>query len=119
MSSDVQGFANASGSYKQVTYSKHLSKKRGRSFNRRERRNSSMESRIIRDVLAASFASKELRKEMKQFEKTVGEAAGRGIHDIPMPEFLTSLRDTAKLAEGNLKMAQISFEAMSQVPPLR
>jgi hypothetical protein len=118
MMSDVQGFANASASYKQVTYSKHLTKKRGRSFNRKERRNSCTVNRIMRDSLAASFASKEFRKEMKQFEKTVEGAAGRGIHDIPVPEFLTTLHETAKLAEGNLKMAQISYDAMSKYPPL-
>lgn len=118
MMSDVQGFANNTSSYKQVTYEKHLTKKRGRSYNRKERRNKCMESRIVREQLASSFAAKEYRKEMKQFEKTVSEASGRGIHDIPMPEFLVDLREASKLADGNLKMAQISHEAMTKYPPL-
>jgi hypothetical protein len=118
MISDVQNNVDTSSSYKKV-YVKNLTKKRGRSCNRKERRLGCMDSRIMRDKLSASFASKEFRKEMKHFEKTVSEAAGRGVHDIPMPEFLLTLRDTAKLAEQNLKVAQITRDAMNACPPLR
>lgn len=115
---DVQDYAGDASSYKKLTYTKNLSRKRGRSFNRREKRATCTESRIMRDKLAASFAGKEFRREMKQFEKTTSEAATRGIHDIPMPDFLVSLRDTMRLHEGNLTSAHIAHEVMNKFPPL-
>ena len=55
---------------------------------------------------------------MKQFEKTISEAASRGIHDIPMPDFIVDLRENMKMHEGNLKMATISHDVMNKYPPL-
>lgn len=101
-----------------AVYVKNLNKKRGRSCNRREKRIHCGQSRIIADKLIAVHANKEFKREIKQFEKMVSEAAGRGIHDIPMPEYLANLKETAQLAEGNYTMAHISKSAMDKYPPL-
>lgn len=118
MVSNVQEFAQSASDYKELTLDKNLKKKRGRSCVRREKRHSSIDSRIMRDRLASSFAYREFRKEMKQFEKTKTEAAQRGIYDIPEPEFLGILRESSNLADANLKSANVSKAAMDQFPPL-
>lgn len=118
MPNNVQEFAQSASNYRNLTLKKNLAKKRGRACNRQEKRNGTVESRIIRDALALGYARKEFRKEMKQFEKTVSEAGARGIHDIPMPEFLSTLRDNARLAENNLEAAKISKAAMDRFPPM-
>lgn len=119
MSHNVQEFATTASNYREHTFEKHFAKKkRGRSVNRQEKRNGTIDSRIIRDKLAAQFANREFRKEMKQFEKTVQEASGRGIFDIPMPEFLVALKETAHLASNNLEAARITKAAMEKYPPL-
>jgi len=100
------------------TTGKRITKKRGRSYNRQEKRSLSKESRLIRDELILNFASREFRREMNQFEKTVKEGASKGIFDIPMPPHLADLRSNFMIAEGNLKAAQIAIEAMQKFPPL-
>lgn len=97
---------------------KLVRKKRGRSFNRRDNRGLGAATRILRDKLAMAFASKEFHKEMNQFEKTVKEASSRGIFDIPMPDFLCSLKSNLHLMEGNLNQARIANEAVTKYPPL-
>lgn len=116
--SNVQEFATAAAGYKDITPEKFHAKKRGRSVNRREKRNVSIDSRIIREQLSLHFANREFRKEMKQFQKTVEEVAGRGIHDIPMPEHLVALKANAKLAETNYAGARLIKAAMQAYPPL-
>lgn len=109
---------NASDNSSNKVYVSKIVRRRGRSYTRKEKKRFSLDSRIIRDSLQVSFAQKEFRREMKQFEKTVQEAAGRGIHDIPLPDFLATLKDAAKVAEGNFTVACISKDAMSKYPPL-
>jgi len=118
MSQNVREIIQSSANYKQLTLDKTINKKRGRASIRREKRGGNIYNRVIRDTLAASFASKEYRKEVKQFEKTVSEAAGRGIFDIPMPEYIAELKEAAQLAEGNLKQAHIAKQCMEEYPPL-
>lgn len=118
MAYDVQELANSASNYQDLTLEKVLKKKRGRSCIKQEKRNRTLDTRIACDKLAASYAKRELSKEQKQFEKTVQEAAGRGVHNIPQPEALTTLRDNAKLAEVNLVSAVIAKSAMDTYPPL-
>lgn len=118
MARNIQEFANSASNYRDLDLETVLKKKRGRSCTRRERRTSNIDSRIIRDRLAAQFAQREYSKEMNHFENTVSEGASRGIHDIPMPQFLIDLSESAHLAEANLKSAHISKAAMSKFPPL-
>ena len=117
MFQNVQEFAQSASDYKELKLPKVFSKKRGRACSKKL--NVSLDSRILRDQLVASYMNKELRREMKQFEKTVGEVAGRGVHDTPLPDNIVSLRANVLLAEGNLTGARISKEAMTKYPPLR
>jgi hypothetical protein len=97
---------------------KHLLKKRGRACVRAEKRLNSTEARVVRDRLAAYSADKEYRREVKQFDKLVKEVAPKGIHDIPMPDHISQLREAMVLAENNLKSSNVSHDAMSKYPPL-
>ncbi len=118
MFQNAQELSQSASNYKEATLTKVLSKKRGRACNKRNK-NNSLDSRILRDQLIVSYMNKELRREMKQFEKTVHEVSGRGVNDIPLPDSIAILRENVKLAEGNLVEARISKAAMDKYPPLR
>lgn len=104
----AQNYATAATSYKKLDLSeKNTSKRRGRACTRKEKRNTSYETRIIRDRLAVSSALREYNREKHAAEKDNVESFA-----------LTELKSHVKMCEGNLKMAHISQEAMSKFPPL-
>ncbi len=118
MFQNSQELSQSASNYKEATLTKVLSKRRGRACNKRSK-NNTLDSRILRDQLIVSYMNKELRREMKQFEKTLHEVSGRGVHNISMPESIAVLRENVRLAEDNLTGARISREAMDKYPPLK
>ena len=113
MFQNAQEFAQSASNYKEIEVAKVLSKKRGRACNKKEKVQT-LETRIMRDQLVVSFMNRELRREMKQFEKAAHEMTG-----LPVPESIVILRENVKLAEGNLTGAYCSNAAMDKYPPLR
>lgn len=115
---NFQEIAQSATNYKSIIPEKVIRKKRGRASTRQEKRRVSIDSRIIIEQLSHSFALKEYKKEKSQYDKLLKEVGGRGIMDIEVPPFLAELKQKARLAEGNLKSAQISKAAMEAFPPL-
>lgn len=118
MFQNAQELSQSASNYKEATLHKVLSKKRSRACTKRGK-TATLDSRILRDQLIVSYMNKELRREMKQFEKTVHEVSGRGVHDIPLPDSIVILRENVKLAENNLVSARCAKAGMDKYPPLK
>lgn len=109
-----QELSQSAGDYKTLTLTKNLSKKRGRACSKR--RYNSLDSRILRDQLIVSYMQRELRKEMKSTSSptdTSGEKVG-GLADS-----VIALRESVRIAEGNLSSARSAKAGMDKFPPLR
>lgn len=110
---NAQELSESASDYKKLTLTKNLSKKRGRACNKKTR-NTSLDSRIVRDQLILSHTLRELRRETNQFDK-----AGNGTPNVQLSDAVIALRESAKIAEGNLSSARSAKAGMDRFPPMR